>query len=81
MILSTYLPPVAARAHHRARLWLALLLVVMAWSGTVASAGAASPTTLPDPRAMKFSPVTFAPPDAERVVLDNGMVVYLLEDH
>ncbi len=30
---------------------------------------------------MKFSPVEFAPPEPARVVLDNGMVVYLLEDH
>ncbi|MFN3681139.1 MAG: M16 family metallopeptidase, partial [Nitrospira sp.] len=34
-----------------------------------------------DPRAMKFSPVEFSPPEPERLVLDNGMVVYLLEDH
>ena len=30
---------------------------------------------------MKFSPVEFTPPEPARVVLDNGMVVYLLEDH
>ena len=36
---------------------------------------------LGDPRTMKFKPVEFTPPDADRVVLDNGMVVYLLEDH
>lgn len=35
----------------------------------------------PDPRAMTFEPVTFTPPEPERIVLDNGMVVYLLEDH
>jgi len=34
-----------------------------------------------DPRAMKFDPVEFTPPDPDRVVLENGMVVYLLEDH
>ena len=36
---------------------------------------------LGDPRKMTFKPVEFAPPEPERVVLDNGMVVYLLEDH
>jgi predicted Zn-dependent peptidase len=36
---------------------------------------------LGDPRQMKFKPVEFTPPDADRVVLENGMVVYLLEDH
>jgi predicted Zn-dependent peptidase len=34
-----------------------------------------------DPRTMAFKPVDFAPPDPTRVVLENGMVVYLLEDH
>ncbi len=34
-----------------------------------------------DPRKMTFGPVEFMPPEPERVVLDNGMVVYLLEDH
>lgn len=36
---------------------------------------------LDDPRTMTFPPVEFAPPEPERVLLDNGMVVYLLEDH
>ncbi|WP_455387766.1 M16 family metallopeptidase [Petrachloros mirabilis] len=36
---------------------------------------------LGDPRTMTFEPVEFSPPEPERVVLDNGMVVYLLEDH
>lgn len=30
---------------------------------------------------MTFEPVRFTPPEPERVVLENGMVVYLLEDH
>ena len=34
-----------------------------------------------DPRQMTFAPVVFTPPTPERVVLDNGMVVYLLEGH
>ena len=34
-----------------------------------------------DPRAMRFPTVNFNPPDADRVVLENGMIVYLLEDH
>lgn len=37
--------------------------------------------TTADPRAMKFDPVEFTPPEPDRVVLENGMVVYLLEDH
>lgn len=34
-----------------------------------------------DPRTMQFAPVTFTPPEPERLVLDNGLVIYLLEDH
>lgn len=37
--------------------------------------------TLGDPRTMTFPVVEFSPPEPERVVLDNGMVLYLLEDH
>jgi zinc protease len=37
--------------------------------------------TLGDPRGMAFKPVEFSPPEPDRVVLDNGMVLYLLEDH
>ncbi|MFO0698378.1 MAG: pitrilysin family protein [Nitrospira sp.] len=36
---------------------------------------------LGDPRTMTFQPVEFSPPEPERVVLENGLVVYLLEDH
>jgi len=36
---------------------------------------------LGDPRQMTFKPVEFTPPEPDRVVIENGMVVYLLEDH
>lgn len=36
---------------------------------------------IPNPRTLRFPPVEFTPPEAERVVLSNGMTVYLLEDH
>ncbi len=49
-------------------LWLALPFAVPA-------------AELPDPRTLTFSPLHFAVPKAERAVLDNGMVVYLMEDH
>jgi zinc protease len=38
-------------------------------------------TNQTDPRQMVFAPVAFTPPVPERLVLDNGLVVYLLEDH
>ncbi len=46
--------------------------VLAAWAGDLA---------LGDPRQMTFKPVEFTPPEPDRVVLENGMVVYLLEDH
>ncbi len=36
---------------------------------------------LGDPRQMTFKTVEFTPPEPDRVVFENGMVVYLLEDH
>jgi predicted Zn-dependent peptidase len=44
-------------------------------------AACAGDLALGDPRQMTFKPVEFIPPEADRVVLENGMVVYLLEDH
>lgn len=35
------------------------------------SHAAGETASLPDPRQMKFEPVTFTPPDVERLVLDN----------
>ena len=43
--------------------------------------GCAGSSTLNDPRQMTFKPVEFTPPEPDRVVFENGMVVYLLEDH
>jgi len=42
---------------------------------------AASAVELPDPRTLTSPPLKFTIPLAERVVLDNGMVVYMMEDH
>jgi predicted Zn-dependent peptidase len=53
-------------------LLVALLTATIAWAGNA---------TLTDPRTMAFPPVEFSPREPARVVLDNGMVIYLLEDH
>jgi zinc protease len=34
-----------------------------------------------DPRTLKFQPIMFEPPSPTRFTLDDGMVVYFLEDH
>lgn len=57
--------------------FLPLLILVLAFR----NAAQAQDVVLPDPRTMTFPPVQFQPPKAERVVLSNGMVLYLLEDH
>jgi zinc protease len=44
-------------------------------------AACAGDLALGDPRQMTFKPVEFTPPEPDRVVIENGMVVYLLEDH
>ncbi len=59
----------------RVRMVLALVLL-----GTL-GAGAPTPDTARDPRAMTFPATPFEPPRAERVVLPNGIILYLLEDH
>jgi predicted Zn-dependent peptidase len=51
---------------------MAVAIPLAAWAGDLA---------LGDPRQMTFKTVEFIPPDADRVLLKNGMVVYLLEDH
>jgi zinc protease len=62
------------------RIGLYLMVVVMAMLSATVMVWAAV-LAAGDPRAMTFPPVEFAPPEPSRVVLDNGMVVYLLEDH
>lgn len=59
-------------------LGLAGLAVIFLASAVAASAG---DLAVSDPRNMTFQPVEFTPPEPERAVLPNGMVVYLLEDH
>ncbi len=66
------------RVHTVAVVGLWCLAVVLAGLVTAAQAAA---LVVGDPRTMTFKPVEFTPPDPERVVLDNGLVVYLLEDH
>ena len=54
-----------------------LLLALLAFPLIASAAGLASI----DPRALSFDTVESVPPEPARVVLNNGMVIYLLEDH
>ena len=58
-----------------------LNILVLAMSLLFATGAFAGDVALGDPRTMKFNPVEFSPPEPARLVLEDGMVVYLLEDH
>lgn len=58
-----------------------LNVLVLAMSLLFATGAFAGDVALGDPRTMKFNPVEFSPPEPARLVLEDGMVVYLLEDH
>ncbi len=60
---------------------LLVLAGLAALTGIFVTTAYAGDVALGDPRHMTFQPVEFTPPTPDRVVLDNGMVVYLLEDH
>ncbi len=64
--------------------WLAcwmFLIAPPAFAQTATKPGqSAQPRALGDPRAMTFDPVTITVPAVERVVLENGLIVYLLPD-
>ena len=59
------------------------LLIIISLSlilGSVGSASAASSTTLPDPNRIRYKPLSFEPPRAERLRLKNGLLLYILPD-
>ena len=55
------------------------LLLLALWV-PLRTAYAAEPTMI-DPRTLTFKAIEFVPPEPDRMVLENGMVIYLLEDH
>ena len=59
---------------------LTLRLIVLLVCATLLAACTTLPPATGDPRAMKFDPVTFTIPEVERIVLENGIIVYLLPD-
>ena len=50
-------------------------------TGGAFSASAASSSQLPSPDKINYPPLQFNMPQAQRVVLENGIVLYILEDH
>ena len=49
--------------------------------GTIAYAAERAHLPLPKPDDLKYRPIHFAPPRAERVLLNNGIILYIFEDN
>ena len=49
--------------------------------GAIAHAAERAHVPLPKPDELKYRPIHFAPPRAERVLLDNGIILYVFEDN
>ncbi len=47
----------------------------------IAPSSLARPLPLTSPDKLRYPALDFKPPQAERVVLENGLIVYILEDH
>ena len=63
------------------RMWTVFItLAVFVLMGFLGSAYSQDEDLLKNPREMKFPPLSFTPPKPTRVVLANGMTVFLLED-
>lgn len=48
--------------------------------GCIGTAAAASPAVMPDPDSLRYKPLSFEPPRAERLRLENGAVLHILTD-
>lgn len=57
------------------------LVSLVLMTGGVRSAQAASGPSLPSPDKLKYVPLQFTLPQTQRVVLDNGIVLHILENH
>ncbi len=58
-----------------------LLLTVFIITGGALPAAATSSFQLPSPDKINYPPLQFNLPQTQRVVLENGIVLYILEDH
>ena len=58
-----------------------LLLISLLLAGGVASSVSAADSRFPNPDKITYQPLKFNLPQTQRVVLENGIVIYILEDH
>lgn len=63
------------------RLILISILPLCLLYGTIAYAAERAHVPLPKPDELKYRPIHFAPPRAERVFLNNGIILYIFEEN
>ena len=62
------------------RIFLLILLWILLFATNSYAVGA-SHIPLPNPDKFQYPPIHFTPSQAQRVVLDNGIIIYVYEDH
>jgi predicted Zn-dependent peptidase len=60
---------------------VSLLIILICFILSVSTGYAAESAPLINPDNLIYRPLNFAPPKAERVELENGVILYILEDH
>ena len=63
------------------RISLLVLLYPLFFSTIAFGAGTTAIPQPDDPDKLQYQPIQFIPPQAQRVVLDNGIILYVFEDH
>ncbi|MEN6317216.1 MAG: pitrilysin family protein [Syntrophaceae bacterium] len=58
-----------------------LIILWILLSGHVLYASESSHVPLPNPDKIMFPPIHFVQPQAQRIVLENGIILYIYEDH
>lgn len=74
-------PPKLPVRRLRSRCLVILSLIVWLFSAAGTPAMAKEDPLLIHPDRLHYPPFRFSPPKPHRVVLDNGMILYILEDH
>ena len=63
------------------RILLLVLLYPLFFGTTAYATGTIAIPQPADPEKLQYEPIEFIPPQAQRVVLDNGIILYVFEDH
>jgi zinc protease len=60
---------------------ITFLFILFLFMGEVIAANAPADSPLPSPDKIKYPPLQFNLPKTERILLENGIVLYVMEDH